>query len=86
MREEDTVGRIGGDEFAVLMQHADAQGAAARTADLASAVASTPVLCEGRKITVSLTYGARQIGAVDSAEQALSEADAAMYLRKPAKD
>ena len=85
-REEDTVGRIGGDEFAVLMQHADAQGAAARAADLATAVSSAPVLCEGRKITVRLTYGVRQIGAVDSAEEALSEADAAMYLRKPAKD
>ena len=68
------------------MQHADAQGAAARAADLATAVSSAPVLCEGRKITVRLTYGVRQIGAVDSAEEALSEADAAMYLRKPAKD
>src|SRR5437588_525803 len=34
---------------------------------------------------IGLTLGVRQIGAVDSAEQALSEADAAMYLRKPNK-
>ena len=86
VREEDTVGRIGGDEFAVLMQYADAQGATARAASLATAVSSAPIVCEGRKITVGLTYGVRQIGAADSAEQALSEADAAMYLRKPARD
>jgi diguanylate cyclase (GGDEF)-like protein len=86
VREEDFVGRIGGDEFAVLLQHADVQSAAAKAAALAAAVSIPPVMCEGRKIAVTLTYGVRQIGAVDSAEQALSEADAAMYLRKPAKD
>jgi diguanylate cyclase (GGDEF)-like protein len=83
VREEDIVGRIGGDEFAVLLEHADVRGASARAAALASAVSGAPILSGGRKITVGLTYGVRQIGAVDSAEQALSEADAAMYLRKP---
>lgn len=85
VREEDFVGRIGGDEFAVLLQHADAHSAAAKAAALAAAVSIPPVLCDGRKIKVGVTYGVRQIGAVDSAEQALSEADAAMYLRKPPK-
>ena len=86
VREEDIVGRIGGDEFAVLLQHADAPKATLKAAMLAAIVADTPVPYEDRQISVSLTYGVRQIGAVDSAEQALSEADAAMYLRKPPKD
>jgi diguanylate cyclase (GGDEF)-like protein len=84
VREADVVGRIGGDEFAVLLQHADLQAAQAKAAALAQAV-SEPVVEAAGGVQVSLTWGARQIGAVDSAEQALSEADAAMYLRKPPK-
>lgn len=83
VREADVVGRIGGDEFAVLLLHADCAQAQAKAAALAKAVADEPVFCDGVRIDVSLTYGVRQIGAADSAEQAMAEADAAMYLRKP---
>lgn len=86
VREEDVVGRIGGDEFALLLQHADAEQASLKAAALTASTCSLPVLCDGREIRVRLTYGVRQVGAADSAEQALSEADAAMYMRKPARE
>ena len=85
VREADVVGRIGGDEFAIILQHADLKAANAKAIALALAVEREPIAHAGKAIKVSLTFGVRQIGAVDSAEQALSEADAAMYLRKPEK-
>jgi diguanylate cyclase (GGDEF)-like protein len=85
VREADVVGRIGGDEFAILLQHADLNGANAKAIALALTVSSAPIRFDGHDIPVSVTFGVRQVGAVDSAEQALSEADAAMYLRKPNK-
>jgi diguanylate cyclase (GGDEF)-like protein len=85
VRAADAVGRIGGDEFAVLLQHADLKAASLKAVSLAMAVSGAPIAFGGNQIAVSMTYGVRQIGAVDSAEEALSEADAAMYLRKPTR-
>jgi diguanylate cyclase (GGDEF)-like protein len=85
VRAADAVGRIGGDEFAVLLQHADLKAASVKAVSLAMAVSGAPIAFGDNQITVSMTYGVRQIGAVDSAEEALSEADAAMYLRKPTR-
>ena len=86
VREEDMVGRIGGDEFAVLLAHADVAQATAKAISLAELVSDRPVDADGRAFAVKVTFGVRQIDAVDSAEQALAEADAAMYLRKPSRN
>jgi diguanylate cyclase (GGDEF)-like protein len=85
VREADVVGRIGGDEFAVLLQHADQKAATAKAASLLAVVTAAPAISEDREILLRLTYGVREISAADSAEQALAEADAAMYVHKPAK-
>jgi diguanylate cyclase (GGDEF)-like protein len=82
VREEDVVGRIGGDEFAVLLQHVDAEAATAKAQALREALARDRVSVQGHSFSIGLTFGVRQIGGADTAEQALAEADAAMYLRK----
>ena len=85
VRAEDVVGRIGGDEFAVLLQRADAPAAAAKAEALLDTVAADPVHFQHKYVTIGITFGVREIAAADSAEQALAEADANMYLRKPQK-
>jgi diguanylate cyclase (GGDEF)-like protein len=84
VREEDVVGRIGGDEFAVLLQRADAAAAAHKAETLREAIAQAAVAGpEGKAFHIGLTYGVREIAGADRAEQALAEADMAMYMRKP---
>ena len=85
VRESDVVGRLGGDEFAVLLLHADRDGANQKAEGLKAAVCGEPIWCDGARFHIGVTYGVREIAGADSPEQALAEADAVMYLRKPAK-
>ena len=84
VRESDVVGRLGGDEFAVLLLHADREAATRKAEALRATVIGEPVRYEGAGFHIGVTYGVREIAGADSAEQALAEADAVMYLRKPA--
>jgi len=85
VREEDVVARLGGDEFAVLLVHTDRMDAAAKAEALKAAVEDAPVEHYGAAFMLKITYGVRVLGGTDQAEQALAEADAAMFLRKPHK-
>lgn len=86
VREEDIVARIGGDEFAILLQHADAVSAASKAEALLAAIAGAAVTGpSGESFHIGATYGVRVIGGADCAEQALAEADAAMYMRKSSR-
>jgi len=84
VRETDIVGRIGGDEFAVILVHADIATAAAKAASLAHVVESEPAACGEWLVPVKVSYGVRKIVPGLGAEQVLAAADAAMYARKRA--
>ena len=81
-RASDVVGRLGGDEYAVILTQADAQTAAAKAASLAQAVAAEPVDWRGEQLNVTLSYGVHTFAGGEPVEQALDAADRAMYARK----
>lgn len=82
VRDSDSVGRLGGDEFGVLLSHAD-QDQASRKADaLAKALTASPTHWEGHDIPVSFAYGAFQLKPGDNPDQAMARADEAMYQQK----
>jgi diguanylate cyclase (GGDEF)-like protein len=85
VRESDVIGRLGGDEFAVLLMHADQEAARLKAEALSALVAGQPVRFASVAFSIAATYGVREIQGADSPEQALAEADAVMYLRKPPK-
>ncbi len=83
LRKQDTVARIGGDEFAVLVTNLDGRGLAGRLADRVLGALRTPIAVDGQEMTVSASIGiacAPEGGATYDA--LLSHADAAMYEAK----
>ena len=82
VRESDVVGRIGGDEFGVLMVHADQPAANAKAAALAELIAARPVHWQGHEIRLAVAYGAYCFKPDEDPTTALAEADRAMYDHK----
>jgi len=81
-RNSDVVGRLGGDEFGVLLTHADADAAAQKAAALADAVAGKELVWQGRVIPVHVAYGAHGLEPGEDPQEALAAADRAMYAQK----
>jgi diguanylate cyclase (GGDEF)-like protein len=82
VRDSDCVGRLGGDEFGVLLSHAD-QAQAHKKADiLAEKLRAAPTLWNGQSIPISFSYGAFELKAGDDADMAMARADEAMYAHK----
>jgi diguanylate cyclase (GGDEF)-like protein len=84
VRDSDSVGRLGGDEFGVLLSHAGQDQALKKADVLAEALRHRPVQWKGQEITVSFAYGAFELKAGDNADIAMARADEAMYVQKRA--
>jgi diguanylate cyclase (GGDEF)-like protein len=82
IRSSDIVGRLGGDEFGVILAQANEQQANQKAASLAQAIAATPLQWNGGDIAVSAAYGVHSFSGVDDAQQAIDAADRAMYRHK----
>jgi len=85
VRESDCVGRMGGDEFAILLSHASQGQALKKAMGLADFAAKTPAQWNGHAIPISFAYGAFELKAGDKAEAAIAKADEAMYAQKKAR-
>lgn len=82
LRESDTVGRMGGDEFAVLLAMTGIEPALAKAERLAAIIAETPVEHEGERLSVGAAWGASALAPGLTVEDVIARADAAMYQRK----
>ena len=84
VRQTDMVARIGGDEFAILLDHADEENACETAARLADAVAGCEFCFEGKCLPLSIAIGITPIQTGDSPVSVMDRADEAMYEVKVA--
>jgi diguanylate cyclase (GGDEF)-like protein len=84
VRESDYVGRLGGDEFGVLLTHAGQEVALKKADILADTLRAKPLTWDGKDIPITFSYGAFELQAGDSPDSAIARADKAMYAHKKA--
>ncbi len=82
VRDSDAVGRLGGDEFGVLLSHAGQEQALKKADALAAALEASPTVWNGHTIPVSFAYGAFELKSGDNPDTAMARADQAMYAQK----
>ena len=82
VRSSDIVGRLGGDEFGIILSHAEAAAAEEKAATLAKLIADIRVGPDGETVCVSATWGVETLVGAADAKSALDAADRAMYARK----
>ena len=82
VRDSDVVGRLGGDEFGVLLSHANQEQGLKKADQLAEKLHASPAIWNGKQIPTNFSYGAFELKPGDSADLAMARADEAMYAHK----
>jgi diguanylate cyclase (GGDEF)-like protein len=82
-REQDLFGRMGGDEFLMVMPHTDGTGAVELLERIRHTVEAGLLPLAGRKLTFTVSVGVCEIASgSESLEVAIERADRALYAAK----
>jgi diguanylate cyclase (GGDEF)-like protein len=85
IRTTDLVGRMGGEEFAILLPNTAEAGALDVAEKVRAAIAATPVQVGGERIGVTASFGVASLGtAVRDLDTLIAHADQALYDAKRA--
>lgn len=82
LRESDVMGRIGGEEFAVLLPNTTQEGGSVLANRIIAAVRASPVMFEGQLIAYTVSIGASSLAKHTSFNLLLSDSDVALYRAK----
>ncbi len=84
-RTEDVLARVGGEEFALVLQGTDLEGALKIADDLCARIEATPMRLDGVESNMTASFGVAAISEKDSSlSDAIDRADRALYRSKRA--
>jgi len=78
----DTVARIGGDEFAVLLEGVPQLGDAMHVVERITEALRPPIALQGREVTIGASMGVAHARGEETVDELLRNADVAMYRAK----
>jgi len=85
LRQTDRMGRLGGEEFGVILPHTDLKEAQLLAERIRRMVESSPILFEGQAIPVTVSIGVAELSTSDqNLEDLIKTADTALYQAKTA--
>jgi two-component system cell cycle response regulator len=85
VREVDTAGRWGGEEFALVLAGTDLAGGTQLAERIRHAIETTPVLLDdGTELRITASFGVASLPPSSSPEDLLAAADEALYAAKEA--
>ena len=82
VRTCDSVGRLGGEEFAILLPHAELHAAMGFAARVRDRIASTLIRIDKQSVNVTCSFGVAQHEPGTTVDALLNAADAALYEAK----
>ena len=82
MRDSDVVGRLGGDEFGIILDKSDSEAARDRAEALRQSVLRSPMQWNGTSIALHVAFGVYTFNGTEDAGHALVAADRDMYEHK----
>lgn len=85
VRASDVVGRIGGDEFAVLLAKTNGFQAEAKAQSLADAIAAEPIDGVSPVVRPRVSWGVAEVTGELEIDAVIAQADAAMYAGRRAR-
>lgn len=82
VRTTDIVARIGGDEFAMILEELSKEEAQGKVESLRQIIASTPCQFNGARLNIGASFGMAVMMMSDTEESLMARADADMYANK----
>lgn len=76
------IGRLGGDEFGVILAQADENVGAQKAQELATIISQHPITFGDDQVRMSLAFGTYTFRSGDEPQDAINKADKAMYENK----
>jgi len=82
VRESDIVGRLGGDEFGLILPKADRDAAEKKAQSLSEELTDNPCIWAGQPLELTVAFGVHVLAKGENPEDAMANADKAMYAAK----